>query len=78
MMTLTKKEIRKAIVEHLPANVEMAHTTSIKDWLLANVFDYNVWIRDDYCGIVVKSMTKEGLFHTFRSPTGTIIYIKNA
>lgn len=77
MMTLTKKEIRKAIQQYIPVGVEMPHTTSIKTWLLENVFDYDAWIRDDYCAIVVKALEKEGFFSSFRSATGTKIYVRN-
>lgn len=77
MMTMTKKEIRKAIQQYLPVGVEMHHTTAVKTWLLENVFDYDVWIRDDFCGIVVKAMEKEGFFSSFRSPTGTKVFVRN-
>ena len=77
MMTLTKKEIRNAIEQYLPTGVEMYHTTAIKTWLLENVFDYDVWIRDDDCGIVVKRMEKEGFFSSFRSSTGTKVFVRN-
>ena len=77
MITLTKKEIRKAIKQYLPSGVEMYHTTAIKTWLLENVFDYNVWIKDDLCGIVVKTMEKEGFFSSFRSSTGTKVFVRN-
>ena len=77
MITLTKKEIRKAIKQYLPSGVEMYHTTAIKNWLLENVFDYNVWIKDDLCGIVVKVMEKEGFLSSFRSYTVKIVLDRN-
>ena len=77
MITLTKKGIRKATKQYLPSGVEMYHTTAFKTWLLENVFDYNVWIKDDLCGIVVKAMEKEEFFSSFRSSTGTKVFVRN-
>lgn len=77
MATLTKKELRKAIEQYLPTGVEMHHATAIKTWLLENIFDYEVWIRSDFCCIVVEAMEKEGFFSSFRSPVGTKVFVRN-
>ena len=77
MITLTTKEIRKAIQNHIPVGVEMYSSSGVRTWLLEKVFDYDVWIRGDHCGIVVKAMAKQGFFSTYRTQTGTIVYVRN-
>lgn len=77
MKTLTRTDIKKMIKDYLPVGVEFIHTTAIRGWLLENVCNDEEWIRADICGIIVKSMAKQGFFTTYRNQCGTVVYIRN-